>query len=203
MAVSEKEGQKRELTRRGSHESDLMLREYSWTHWVITTPILISSFSICCQTASLRNKETEQLRGKWIHFKDAEAADKWKSSCRRRNECWQKQQNKLQGRVLFHLHVCLSDRWLINTGKVRAWETECDSGRHGAKMLRQKQFKKWAKIDWSISFNYRASRLHFFSPFCLLSCAVFFHSPIILPSIVPFPRLSDLLPCSVSFLSSS
>lgn len=112
MAVSEKEGQKRELTRRGSHESDLMLREYSWTHWVITTPILISSFSICCQTASLRNKETEQLRGKWIHFKDAEAADKWKSSCRRRNECWQKQQNKLQGRVLFHLHVCLSDRWL-------------------------------------------------------------------------------------------
>lgn len=173
-----------------------MLREYSWTHWVITTPILISSFSICCQTASLRNKETEQLRGKWIHFKDAEAADKWKSSCRRRNECWQKQQNKLQGRVLFHLHVCLSDRWLINTGKVRAWEMECDSGRHGAKRLRQKQFKKWAKIDWSISFNYRASCLHFFSPFCLLSCAI------ILPSIVPFPRLSDLLPSSVSFLSS-
>lgn len=87
-------------------ESHVMLPEYSWTHWVITTPILISSYHICCHTASLCNEEMLQhdFEANGFILKDAWTADKWLSSQSGRIEWSQKkqktkkqQQNKLQG----------------------------------------------------------------------------------------------------------
>lgn len=115
-AVSE-----RAMTCRRYHESDLMLWENSWTHWVITAPILIPSFSNFVGKLHLfameGNAETQRLwKANGFILKTQRPLTNGCHHGGRGNERRQKQLNKLRGRVRFHLHVSESDRWLINTG---------------------------------------------------------------------------------------
>lgn len=143
-----------------------MLREYSWTHWVITTPILIPSFSICWQTASLRNEET-------LKRSDSEANGfVLKTQRQLTNGCHHGggMNGGKNSRINYGDEFCsiYMSLYLIDDletlGVWEGGEMKRDSRRQ-SKDVERKQFKKWAKNrsinQLSIrSFSYRLS------PFC-------------------------------------